>query len=171
MKKDRAPSIYAKITKLNTICATLSGLILLFMTFSIFVDVFLRYVFNRPSIWVTEVSSYLMVYIVFFGTAYALQLGAHIKVTFISDFFSSKAKRIIELFTSIFAMLFILCLLWQTSRMTWEAFTEDWVSPTILSAPFAYIYVAMVFGTFMLFWTFLFKSILQFRETIKKNSG
>lgn len=163
--------IYEKLKTINKICATLSGLVLLFLTFSTFVDVFLRYFFNRPSIWVTEVSSYLMLYITFLGTAYALQLGMHIKVTFIRDIFGIRTKRIIELLTSIFAMLFLLGLLWQTSRMTWEAFTEDWLSPTILSARYAYIYVAMVFGTFMLFWTFLFKAILQFMGTPKEVSS
>ena len=169
MENGRLASIYGKIKKLNTLCATLSGLILLFMTFSIFVDVFLRYFFNRPSIWVTEVSTYLFMYIIFLGTAYALQQDMHIKVTFIVDFFKVKTKRIISLLTSIFAMLFSLALLWQTSVMTWTAFKEDWISPTILSAPYAYIYVSMVFGTFLLFWTFLFKTILQFLEERPNN--
>ena len=150
--------------------ATLSGLILLFMTFSIFVDVFLRYFFNRPSIWVTEVSTYLFMYIIFLGTAYTLQQDMHIKVTFIADIFNAKIKRIIDLSTSILAMLFSLALLWQTSIMTWTAFKEDWISPTILPAPLAYIYVSMVIGTFLLFWTFLFKTILHFLGTTPKTS-
>jgi len=170
MKHEKAAAIYGKIKKVNTLCATLSGIVLLFLTFSTFVDVFLRYFFTRPSIWVTEVSSYLMLYITFLGTAYALQLGMHIKVTFIRDVFGTRTKRIIELGTSIFAMVFILGLLWQTSKMTWEAFRDDWVSPTLLSAPYAYIYVAMVFGTFMLFWTFLFHAILQFSGNPEETS-
>ena len=171
MKSGRVASIYEKIKRLNTVCATLSGLILLFMTFSIFVDVFLRYFFNRPSIWVTEVSTYLFMYIIFLGTAYALQQGMHLRVTFIFDFFNTRTKRIIELLTSIFAMLFCLVFLWQTSLMTWAAFKEDWLSPTMLSAPYAYIYLAMVFGAFLLFWTFLFRTILQFRGTNPDTPG
>jgi TRAP-type C4-dicarboxylate transport system permease small subunit len=171
MKGGRVDSIYEKIKRLNKVCATLSGLILLFMTFSIFVDVFLRYFFNRPSIWVTEVSTYLFMYIIFLGTAYTLQQGMHLRVTFIFDFFNTKTKRIIELLTSIFAMLFSLALLWQTSLMTWAAFKEDWLSPTMLSAPYAYIYLAMVVGVFLLFWSFLFRTILQFRGTRPDSSG
>lgn len=44
---------------LNSACATLAGLILLFVTVAIFIDVWLRYLFGSPSIWITEVSSYL----------------------------------------------------------------------------------------------------------------
>jgi TRAP-type C4-dicarboxylate transport system permease small subunit len=172
MEKDRLSSIYDKIKKFNTICSTLSGLILLFITFSIFVDVFLRYFFDRPSIWVTEVTTYLFLYIVFLGTAYALQQGMHIRATFVVDQLSDSRKRIINLITSIIAMIFTLVLLWQTSIMTWAAFKEDWRSITMLTAPFAYIYVGMVFGSFLLFLTFLFKTILEFHpRKHEKSSG
>ena len=163
MEKNRLSSIYDKIKKFNTLCTTLSGLILLFVTFSIFVDVLLRYFFNRPSIWVTEVSTYLLLYIVFLGTAYALQEGFHIRATFVVDLLSDNKKRFLNLITSILSMIFTLVLLWQTSVMTWAAFKEDWRSITMLMAPFAYIYVGMVFGSFFLFLTFLFKTILEFR--------
>ena len=163
VEKSRLSSIYDKMKTLNTICTTVSGLILLFVTFSIFVDVFLRYFFDRPSIWITEVSTYLFLYIVFFGAAYALQEGLHIRVTFVVDQLNDSIKRIIGLVTSLIAMFFTFVLLWQTSAMTWAAFKEDWRSITMLMAPFAYIYVGMVFGSLLLFLTFLFQIILQFK--------
>ena len=162
MGKTGISNIYDKVRKLNYLCATLSGLILLFVIFSIFIDVFLRYFFNRPSIWITEVSSYLFLYIIFFGTAYTLQQGLHLRVTFLLDQFNPRVMRILELITSLFSMLFCLVLLWQTSIMTWTAFKEGWTSPTMLSAPYAYIYVAMVFGSVLLCLTFLLRTILIF---------
>jgi len=155
-------AIYGRIKKFNAICAALAGLVLLFITFSIFIDVFLRYFFNKPSIWITEVSSYLFLYIIFLGTAYALQQGLHIRVTFLLDRFNETLTRIFNLITSILAMIFSFVLLWQTSVMTWSAFKEDWTSPTMLSAPYAYIYIAMVFGSFLLCLTFIFRTIIQF---------
>ena len=162
MGKTGISKIYDKVRKLNYLCATLSGLILLFVIFSIFIDVFLRYFFNRPSIWITEVSSYLFLYIIFFGTAYTLQQGLHLRVTFLLDQFNPRVMRILELITSLFSMLFCFVLLWQTSVMTWTAFKESWTSPTMLSAPYAYIYVAMVFGSVLLCLTFLLRTILIF---------
>ena len=163
-------SPYEKIKKINTICATLAGLVLLFVTFSIFVDVILRYFFNRPSIWVTEVSTYLFLYIIFLGTSYALDHDLHIRVTFLLDRFGPRATRVINLFTSVFAMVFTLVLLWQVSTMTWTAFKEKWTSPTMLNAPYAYIYVVMVFGSFMLFLTFFFRTLLQFKSGLIEDS-
>lgn len=148
--------------KLNAICATIAGLVLLFVTFSIFIDVILRYFFNRPSIWITEVSSYLFLYIIFLGTAYALQQGLHIRVTFLLDRFNESLTRVFNLITSLLAIVFCFALLWQTSVMTWSAFKEDWTSPTMLSAPYVYIYIAMVIGSLLLSLTFILHTIVIF---------
>jgi len=58
-------------------------------------------------------------------------------------------------------LTFSAVLLWQTSIMTWTAFAENWTSPTMLNAPFAYIYVSMVIGSFLLVLTFLGNIILM----------
>lgn len=163
MAEDLVSSCYEGIKKINFICTSLAGFILLFITISIFVDVFLRYVFRSPSIWITEVSTYLFLYTIFLATSYALQEGIHIKVTFLIFPFSDRVKRFFHLLTSIFAMAFCLVLLWQTSLMTWSAFRERWTSPTMLSAPVAYVYIVMVVGSFLLLLTFILQTIIQFR--------
>lgn len=161
MTSHRMQKIFDSVKKINTLAATLAGIVLLFITVAIFVDVFLRYFFNRPSIWITEVSSYLFLYLIFLATAYALQQGMHIRVTFLLDYLGDKAKRIIDIITSLFALTFSVVLLWQTSIMTWTAFAESWTTPTMLNAPFAYIYVSMVIGSFLLVLTFLGNIILM----------
>ena len=166
----KASPAYTIIMKINMIAASLAGAILLFVTLSIFVDVILRYFFNRPSIWVTEVSSYLFMYIIFLAAAYTLQQGMHIRVTFLLDIFSPGVRRIIELFTSLFVILFCIALLWQTSVMTWTAFKEKWTSPTMLSAPYAYIYVVMVIGSSLLVFTFILRMIVHFIEYKQESS-
>jgi len=165
MSEDGVSSLSQKIKKLNFVCVSLAGFILLFVTFSIFVDVFLRYFFRRPSIWITEVSTYLFLYMIFLATSYALQQEMHVKVTFLLIGFSDRVKRVFHLITSIFAMIFCLVLFWQTTEMTWTAFKEKWTTPTMLSAPSAYIYIVMVFGSFILFLTFILQTIEQFRSS------
>lgn len=163
MDKSGLESFYRILKKINVFCAFVAGLVLLFITLSIFVDVVLRYFFSSPTIWVTEVSTYLFLYLIFLGTSYALQQGAHIRVTFLLDHLSQKLKRIINVFTSLFSMIFTVVLLWQSSRMTWSAFSEHWTSPTMLNAPMAYIYVAMVIGSIMLLVSFFCRMVIEFR--------
>jgi C4-dicarboxylate transporter DctQ subunit len=163
MAEDLVSSFYRRIKKVNFLCTSLAGFILLFIAFSIFVDVFLRYVFRSPSIWITEVSTYLFLYTIFLATSYALQEEIHVKVTFLLFRFSDRVRRFFHLITSIFAMAFCFVLLWQTSLMTWSAFKEKWTSPTMLSAPVAYIYIVMVVGSFLLLLTFILQTIIQFK--------
>jgi TRAP-type C4-dicarboxylate transport system permease small subunit len=82
-------------------------------------------------------------------------------VTFLLDYFGDKVRRIIDIITSLFALTFSAVLLWQTSSMTWTAFSEDWTSPTMLNAPFGYIYISMVIGSILLVLTFLGNIILM----------
>lgn len=163
MTQDGALSFYEKLRKFNTLCASLASLILVFVTFSIFYDVFMRYVFNRPSIWITEVTTYLLLYMTFLGTSYALQQGTHIKVTFLSDLFNLRVQRVITLITSFFALAFCLVLLWQTGKMTWLSMVRHWTSPTMLSIPLIYVYSGMVFGSSMLLLTFALQILLAFK--------
>ena len=164
MAEHTLSSTYDKLRRFNKLCVTLSSLILLFISLSVFVDVILRYFFNRPSLWVTEVSGHLFMYVIFLGTAYALQEDFHIRVDFVLDRFGPSARRVVNLITSLLSMVFCLVLLWQTGVMTWSAFKKGWVSPTLLSVPYVYIYVSMVFGSLMLFLTFLMQTLLEFRS-------
>ena len=164
-------TLYRGIKKVNLICATIAGILILFVNFSIFFDVFSRYIFRRPSIWITEVSTYLFLYIIFLATPYALQRGQHIKVTFLRHSLSDTGKRRLDLFCSLLAMIFCAVLLWQASRMTWQAYAEKWVSPTVLSAPLAYVYIVMVIGSALLLVTFLLRAILEFSGHILQEDG
>jgi TRAP-type C4-dicarboxylate transport system permease small subunit len=160
MEPHRFSPAYGKIKKFNTFCASVAGAILIFVTFAIFYDVIMRYLFNQPSIWITEVSTYLLLYMTFLGTAFALQQGVHIRVTFLSDLFSQRVQRGVTFVTSCFALLFCAALLWQTGRMAWLALSRGWTSPSLLSVPLIYVYACMVFGSFMLLLTFVFQLIL-----------
>jgi C4-dicarboxylate transporter, DctQ subunit len=171
MKQSLIGSTYGKLKKVNTVCATISGIVLLFITFSIFVDVFMRYVFGRPTIWITEVSTYLFLYVIYLATAYALQEGTHIKVTFFLDFFGKRSQRIIDLITQIVAIAFTVVLLWQTSAMTWSAIKGRWTTPTMLNMPFAIIHGIMVLGSFLLLLSFICTTILYFTGEEKERAG
>jgi C4-dicarboxylate transporter, DctQ subunit len=171
MEKSGLASFYGGLKKVNTFCATVAGVVLLFITGSIFVDVFLRYVLGRPTIWITEVATYLFLYLIYLGTAYALQQGMHIKVTFLLSPFGPRSRRVIDLITSIMATFFTLILLWQSSVMTWAAIKGRWTSPTILNAPYAYIHVVIVFGALLLLLSFICSTILQFTGEEREQGG
>lgn len=171
MEESPVRAFWARLKKVNTFCATLAGVVLLFIAVSITVDVFMRYVLGSPTIWITEVSTYLFLYVIYLATAYALQQGAHIKVTFFLALFGKKTQRIIDLVTSILAAAFTVVLLWQTSEMTWSAYKGNWTSPTMLNAPYLYIHGIMVVGSFLLLLSFICTIVLQFRGEETEPAG
>lgn len=161
MKKIGFTAGYEALKKLNAVCASLAGLILLFVTFSIASDVILRYFFNHPSIWITEISSYLFLYIIFLGTGYALQMDLHIKVSFLLALLPKGYVRWFDILTSLFCIVFCAVLLWQTAVMTWSSFSGGWTTPTMLGIPCVWIYVVMVFGSLFLLLTFILRTVLR----------
>jgi C4-dicarboxylate transporter DctQ subunit len=61
---------------------------IIFMMFAICYSVFMRYLWGKPVPWVLEISSYLMLYITFLGTAWLQRQEGHVEV----DLFLGNAK-------------------------------------------------------------------------------
>ena len=63
------------------------------MTLTVIVQVFLRYVFSFSLSWSEEVARYLMIWVAFLGGSLALQKGLHIGVELFLVRVSSRTRR------------------------------------------------------------------------------
>ena len=99
---DRAKRVLLRGNK--TLGLFMGGFILL-IDFLVVYETVARYGFNRPPIWVLEVTSYLLLYIVFLGAAYTLQEDGHVRVEFVAACFPPKAQRVILVLADLFACL------------------------------------------------------------------
>ena len=91
-----------------------------------------RYLFNSPTNWAHE-SMFLM-----FGMQYVLAAGftnredAHVRVDVIYQFFPTRLKGLVDVFTSIFFFIFAVALLWTgwvfaaDSMKVWEVSFTEW---------------------------------------------
>lgn len=86
-------------------------------------EVVLRYLFNSPTVWVSETSEFLFAYCFLLGGAYTLAVGGHVGVDVISSRLSPRAQAFLSLFTFIFFLLFTGLLLLKGSEMAWESVT------------------------------------------------
>lgn len=75
-------------------------------------DVILRYVFNSPIAWTTEVCEYILVGIVSLGMAWLLRREGHVKVDFLLNQFSPGTQALINAFTSILAAAVLFIITW-----------------------------------------------------------
>jgi TRAP-type mannitol/chloroaromatic compound transport system permease small subunit len=84
-------------------------------------EIFWRYGFNRPTIWVHETSEHLFAIFFLLGGAYTLSQEGHVRVDVFTMRFSSRKRILLELYTSAFFFLFAGLLLWQGIEMAWES--------------------------------------------------
>ncbi|MCU4178901.1 TRAP transporter large permease subunit [Bosea sp. BH3] len=112
-----------------------AALALAAMTAIVVYEVISRYVFNEPTIWVTEIGTYLFVAITFLGMAVAQRGNAHIRVEILVDSLPTEWRTRLELATLWLALLFTAFCTWHGARFTFLEYVHgarDW---GLLSTP------------------------------------
>lgn len=86
-------NIYEKIIKLMSCVA---GVLLLFLMLAISCAVFMRYIFSMPVPWITEVSSYILLFITFLGAPRLLMKDAHVRVDIVTKMLKGRKKIVLD---------------------------------------------------------------------------
>ncbi len=159
--------LYRTVGWLDRIFFILVILMLTVMTLSVGYEVFVRYVMNHPTIWVTEVCGYLLVGTSFLAAAYVARKDGHPGVdTFVLKL-SPRTQLVINGFMVLFSVVFTAVLCWQGWLMAWNAHLRNWHSASVLRAPLLYPMVTITIGagilTLELLVTYLYK-VLQKSE-------
>lgn len=105
-----------------------------------------RYFFGNPTIWQTEVSIYLLVFVTFVGAAYGLKHHAHVGVDLLAERLPQRPQLILRLVTAVLALGVVLVVLWTGGETWWEAYREGFRSPTALRAPLSIVYAILPIG-------------------------
>jgi TRAP-type C4-dicarboxylate transport system permease small subunit len=82
------------------------------MVGAITTQVFTRYLFNRPIIWVEEIATYSFIWAVFVGASLGLKYGRHVKIETFVDHLPQRAKAA----SRILINLIIIAVLWLLLR-------------------------------------------------------
>lgn len=126
-------------------------LVLVFIALSVCAEVVLRYFFNKPQVWVIELSEYGLLYLTFLAAAWVLKAEAHIAVDLITDRLSQRARSFLSIIHYILISGVSTVLIWYGARVTWSYFSKGTYNPTILEVPTAAILVVIPFGGVFLF--------------------
>lgn len=125
-------------------------------------EVFVRYFFNNPTIWVWEQNGLLVLVIAALGGGYCLLVGGHIKVDVVSSHWSERTKAIVDSCTSVFIFLFLGVLLWQGVKVSLVSFRVAEHSETVYG-PLLWPYkVALTVGAFL----FLMQGVANFTRSL-----
>ena len=110
-------------------------------------DAFSRYLFNSPILGALEITEkYLMVASIFLGLSYAYRGGLFIRVTFLVDRLTGRARQLAEYFAHLVTLAFCIFVLLATGQQALRGLSEDTELSTlpILVGP-AYSFVPIGF--------------------------
>jgi TRAP-type mannitol/chloroaromatic compound transport system permease small subunit len=122
-------------------------------------DVFLRYVLNKPSLWISTTVQIAMVLMACVGGIYALNDDNFVKLDLFYANFSARKKAICDIITVVFTVMFLTVLIWKGSSAAMLSLKMKQVTPTSIPFPIypikifipisAVIMLAVVFKKFV----------------------
>lgn len=149
----------------------LCGTIFIFVMIVVCIDVMLRYLFNSPTIWVIEISEYLLVYLTFLGTAWVLKQDGHICVDIFVSRLRPKARAITGIISSIIGVLVCLFISFYGAIETLDNFRRGVHVPSLLEFPKAPLLAVIPFGVFLLMIQFIRNTLRFINELNEKKNG
>lgn len=97
-------AILTGIDTLNAALAKTAAWLMIPLVLFITYEVVMRYVFNRPTLWVFDASYFLTSLIVMLGAAYTLQTRGHVSVDVFYERFSPRTRALIDI--TLYVVLF-----------------------------------------------------------------
>lgn len=162
----RKKNVLASLVDISGISVSVATfLISLFVTY----DVIARTVFRLNNSWITEVTIYLMGYITFVGSAYALKVGAHVAVDILIQLVSIKVKRMLYLAADFILFIVVLVLTWLSFQLVFDAWNSNEKSDTLLSVRLWIPYLSFFVGMVLLLVATLMKTLAHLSHSTNKN--
>jgi len=162
--RDHSTRVISVLERLNV--RLMQGLkLLIVVLFTILIvllsiNVFCRYVLKNTLFWVTELSCYLLVYLIFCSAALALQRGEHISMSSVLDRLPKAVQELSRRFGSLLNYLFIVLMIWFGTIVAAKNFGSY---TGTLPIPTGAVYAAApVSGILML--------LIQLEKTLKRRS-
>ncbi|MEM9603821.1 MAG: TRAP transporter small permease [Pseudomonadota bacterium] len=115
-------------------------------------EVFMRYVLEKPTIWVNEMSLWMGGWIYLSAGVYAMQQRSHIRITLLYDIVPLWLRRVFDIVSAVLIVVWAFTTIWGgyneavKAFLTWERYDSAWAPPIpAISQPL--ILITMVFVT------------------------
>ena len=109
------------IDKISIWSGKLVSIINPIVVFFVVYEIFLRFVFNQPTIWANEAVVYLSAIGYLMGGAYSLYYRAHVRVDILYLKFSPRVRAILDACTFFFTFIYLGALIWVGSTYARES--------------------------------------------------
>lgn len=128
------------VSIINTITRLFLIAIMGVMIVAVFLQVLFRFFLDQPLAWTEELARYLLVWMTFLGSAYAMSVKAHIGTEYIQKFLSPTINKIVLSLAALLSILFFLVMIHQGYLLAMRSMTQT--SPGLL-LPMGYVYMVI----------------------------
>lgn len=135
---------------LTKLAAVIAGLFILATAFIILYEVIMRSIFNAPTEWVLEISTYFIIMAGFLGLAITFREQAHVHVDILTNRFNTENRRKLRLILNILSFLLFLIFMTESMDLVIASYTYNKLSPSILRFPLFIPQLALVLGSALL---------------------
>jgi TRAP-type C4-dicarboxylate transport system permease small subunit len=115
--------------------ALLAGVLIVAACLVICYEVAARYLLGAPTTWSIDISSYLMLWATFLGSAYTLREGGHVAVDLLLRWLHAGQRRALDLAIHAAIALFTALVVWQGAVACSEAYRFGEVTMSVLRFP------------------------------------
>lgn len=147
---------YMAVRRVNAACIAAASLMIALIAVFTMWEAVTRYFFRQPAMWTYPVASYLLLYSIYLGLAFAIQRGSHVGVDFVLEVLSETPRRWLERIGHILGCTFIIVLLVQCWKLWMRQVREGQKDISALSFPLAPVSIVMVAGLALMAITYLF---------------
>ena len=138
---------------------------MIIMGSSIVIQVFSRYVLNRPTSWSEEIARYFFVWITMVGSAVVLRRRGHIDVSVLVDRLPNRLRLAVALLSDLAVLFFLGILCWAGIGITQVAHRQLSAATEV---PMSFFYSALPVGAFFMI---LFLAVTMAREWVERVHG
>ena len=119
----------------------------------VLLQVYMRYVFNRPLVWSEELARYLFMWVSLIGWVFAVRSGTHIRISIVADKLPLRVRKFLDIINFVLTLVFSGVMLWYGVVLM----KSNMDVPTItLFFTYAAVYAAVPFSmTFLIFYSVL----------------
>ena len=145
----------AVFNRIVSVLAILCIVLLVFAWLSVNLEVVLRYFFNRPQIWVVEVTEYILVFAAFMGAAWVLKEEGHTVIDVALSWLKPGHQSLVNVITSVMGAIICLIITWYSAETVVDHFQRNIFMVKALQLPKAPFLIIIVLGSFLLSIQFL----------------
>ena len=159
------------IDVINDWVGRLTSALFIPLTFIVFLEVTLRYFFNRPTIWAWDVIIQLAAVIAVLAAGYNLARREHVMIDIVVGRFPPRTRAIIDLVSGLVFFMAIGVVAWYAVKISvWsvriqEGFTGVW------EPPFYQVRVLIAIGVILLLLQGIVKFIRDLNIVIRRSEG